>query len=79
MPGKAWDRVKIGPRPMAPKTLHSTDDLRDPAGGAKVVRCKCCGLPNPRDLVGEWCGLRGRLPICPKCWFEENPPDPLAA
>lgn len=60
-----------------PATLETSDDFRDPANGAAVPRCKACGLPNPRDLVGYRAGLRGRFPICDRCWFDVNPPDPL--
>lgn len=75
MPGKPWRRDKIGIKAPIPDPVY--EDLRDPANGAKVARCKVCGLPSSRVMVGEWCGLRGRMPICERCWFSENPPDPL--
>lgn len=60
-----------------PVSYEPPDDVRDPANGAKIPRCKACGMPNPIDLVGVRGGLRGRFPICNRCWFEVNPPDPL--
>lgn len=78
-PGHNW--AVPGPRlPIDRRKLRrpSDDALPDPADGARVPRCRVCGLPNPSDLVGTWNGLEGRLPVCQRCWFEVNPPDPLA-
>lgn len=63
------------PRPSDP----SEEVAGDPAFGEKVPRCKACGMPNPSDLVGDWNGLRVRFPLCQRCVFVVNPPDPLAA
>lgn len=49
----------------------------DPANGEPVPRCLSCGMPDPIDLVGMRGGVAGRFPLCDRCWFHVNPPDPL--
>lgn len=75
MPGREWDRSKVGPR--SAKLPLGTDDIGDPANGEKVKRCAVCGMPEGSELRGLWNGLHVRLTVCERCVFRYNPPDPL--
>lgn len=80
MPVRAGpDNHRSGPHLLPTgKPKYRTDrSIADPANGARVPRCRCCGMPGPIDIVGVRAGVPGRLPICDACWFTANPPDPL--
>lgn len=50
----------------------------DPANGERVLRCKTCGMPGSIVfIVGSRGGVPGRYPVCDRCWFSVNSPDPL--
>jgi hypothetical protein len=68
---------RSGPRLPAGPSLAEPEDLADPAQGAKVPRCGACGMPDPTRMRGVWNGLMGSFPLCERCWFSQNPPDPL--
>ena len=69
--GQRWDRrlprirPSEGPRP-------SPEDIADPAQGAKVPRCRACGLPDQpgnKLLPGLWVYLRFSVSfeLCERC------------
>jgi hypothetical protein len=72
--GKGWDQSKIGPRPTVPATPY--EDLRDPANGEPVPRCRTCGVPGG-NLYALFLHNRaaGTYRICDHCWRDANPPD----
>jgi len=84
MPGR-WADEKVAPRSTDP-AYSAPVDLVDPADGAKVARCKVCGMPDMpggRLIAGVWTfgTYRMRMVLCER----EIPPldpragDPLAA
>lgn len=77
MPGKlGMKHSSPGPK-LAASHAYPVGAEPDPAKGARVPRCRACGLPNPIDMIGVRGGVYGRFPVCDRCWFEVNPPDPL--
>lgn len=76
---------RSGPRlPKAPPS-PSQDEIADPAHGAKVPRCKVCGLPGSpgnRLIPGLWAYIHFsmQMALCERCVNEMRPainPDPL--
>lgn len=76
MSGKTGMRHALpGPKVSGPPP-YPVGAEADPAFGAKVARCRACGLPGPSDLVGVWRGRQVRFPLCPKCIWEVAGPSP---
>jgi hypothetical protein len=56
------------------------EDISDPAKGAKVPRCRSCGLPDQvgnRLLHGSWVIARFSMPLelCERCVASFKPDD----
>jgi len=84
MPGH-WDDARIGPR-STDSSYTAPLDLVDPAEGARVPRCKVCGMPDMaggRLIAGVWTvgTYRLRLILCEReiPAFDPRSGDPLAA
>lgn len=85
MPGRPWQRTKIGPRhPIEP--LHNEHEfVADPANGEKVLRCRECGRPglHGRRIYTFGLTLHGRTVgvyrLCDQCFESSNPRDPRDA
>jgi hypothetical protein len=67
---------RTGPRPVS-NPPYPTGIEPDPAKGAKVPRCRACGMPNPSNLVGVWQGRAVSFPLCAKCVWDVAGPDPM--
>lgn len=72
----------MGPKPEPLGTQQV--GISDPAHGARVPRCKVCGLPDSeanRVLDGIWRsgGTVRRLRMCERCIGPDDPPtaDPM--
>lgn len=68
--GGKWAAAKVGLRSI-PEAKHY-EDIRDPANGEKVPRCKVCGLPGSDGnqlLDGIWRtpDKARRLRLCERC------------